>query len=111
MQMRQRQKYLRQAWLGNIATQVTYAAVDLLAHEHRYAAAALPSRDYELVPLNPCRHKFTQQYGLPCRHTILARLEASEPLTKEDCLPRWWLVKPLVSPPRDTARILANRHL
>lgn len=95
MMMRQRRQYMQQEWLGMLPIQITYRAVDLLAKQHRFAVAAMPSPTREVVPLRPCQKRFSQQYGLPCSHDILRRLQVSQPLEKEVIHPRWWLEKPL----------------
>jgi hypothetical protein len=101
MEMRLRRAFLGKLWLGTLTTEISYTAVDLLAREHRRAAAAMPSHlRPNPEPLLPCRFDectFTQQYGLPCAHYILGQLEASQPLTKDVIHARWWLRAPLVS--------------
>ena len=39
---RQRDQYLKQAWLGKLNLQITYQAIDLIAKQYRFALAALP---------------------------------------------------------------------
>lgn len=96
-EMRQRRIFLGQSsWLGELNVKVTYVAIDLIATQHRLALAAMPSSTRESQPLEPCSHRFTQQFGLPCAHVILQRLQARLTLQKRDVLPRWWLEKPLV---------------
>ncbi|KAG6019067.1 hypothetical protein E4U40_007465 [Claviceps sp. LM458 group G5] len=92
---KQRREYIGQLWLGQLTTTITYKAIDLLAKQHRIAMAALPSSNREVVPLEPCSHRFTQVYGLPCSHVIFQRLAAEEPLRVDDVHPRWLLRKPL----------------
>jgi hypothetical protein len=116
--MRQRQRRevvgLGRKWLGNVPLQVTHAAVDIVIHKQRQAARALRAElaieeaaasgrpapegeDEHLLP--PCDdiHCTTwNQYALPCSHTILEKMRAAEPLSKELFAPRWWLKKPLV---------------
>ena len=95
-EMRQRRLFLSQSsWLDELCVKVTYQAVDLLSRQHRLALAAMPSHK-EPKPLQPCRQQFTQQYGLPCAHIILQRLQGGIPLELHDVHPRWWLEKPLV---------------
>ncbi|KJZ69123.1 hypothetical protein HIM_11491 [Hirsutella minnesotensis 3608] len=94
-QMRQRQEYLGQQWLGRLNVEISYYGIELLARQHCWATAAMPSASRAAVPLRACTGQFTQQYGLPCAHTILQRLEADSVLAKEDVHPRWWLEKPL----------------
>jgi hypothetical protein len=97
MQMRQRQRFIGQSWLGNITLTVSYHAIDLLAQQYRLAVASIPSRfNPQPEELKPCTSNFTQQYGLPCAHTIYHKLEEKEALCQEDVHPRWWLEKPLV---------------
>jgi hypothetical protein len=101
MMQRQKVEYLNRPWLGALATQLTYSAVDLLAKQHRKAAAAmLPINP---VPLPPCTGNFTQQMALPCAHRIKEVLDVENEgngegiaLTKDEIHPRWWLQKPLV---------------
>jgi hypothetical protein len=96
MQMRQRRKYLTQTWLGDITMYVTFPAIELIAQQHRLAAAAIEAPRREAIPLRPCRKQFRHQYGLPCSHEILQRLHQKVPLSKYDVHTRWWLDKPLV---------------
>lgn len=97
MNMRIRLKFMHREWLRDVNTQVSYVAVDLMAHQARLAMTAY------LTPKNPrpkllsmCTGRFTQQFALPCAHRILERLEAKESIQKDDIHPRWWLEKPLV---------------
>ncbi|KAG6299332.1 hypothetical protein E4U44_000844 [Claviceps purpurea] len=92
---KQRREYMGQLWLGQLTTTITYKAINLLVKQHRIAMAALPSSNREVVPLEPCSHRFTQVYGLPCSHVILQRLVADEPLRVDDVHHRWLLRKPL----------------
>ncbi|PTB36737.1 hypothetical protein M441DRAFT_268648 [Trichoderma asperellum CBS 433.97] len=90
-----RQDYIGRTWLGSLPTQISYAAVDLLARQYRHAEAAVKGNK----TLPPCATSchFTQQYAMPCVHYIAEKviLEGA-PLTKEVIHPRWWLDKPLV---------------
>jgi hypothetical protein len=92
---RQRDKYLKQAWLGKLNLQITYQAIDLIAKQYRFALAALPDQR-EPKPLRPCTGNFEHQYGLPCSHRILDCLMNGTPLRRSQIAMRWWLDKPLV---------------
>ena len=84
-------------WLRDINTQVSYIAVDLMAHQARLAIAAyLTAKNPCPKHLSVCTGSFTQQFALPCAHRILERLEAYKSIQKDDIHPRWWLEKPLV---------------
>lgn len=97
MNMRIRTKFLHREWLRDINTQVSYVAVDLMAHQARLAIAAHHTeKNPRPKPLSVCTGKFTQQFALPCAHQILGRLEADESIQKQDIHPRWWLEKHLV---------------
>ncbi|KID81917.1 hypothetical protein MGU_10765 [Metarhizium guizhouense ARSEF 977] len=91
---RQRDQYLKQAWLGKLDLQITYQAIDLLAKQYRFALAALPDQ-CEPKPLLPCTGNFEHQYGLPCSHRILDCLANGTPLRRSQIAMRWWLEKPL----------------
>ncbi|KJK73616.1 hypothetical protein H634G_11125 [Metarhizium anisopliae BRIP 53293] len=91
---RQRDQYLKQAWLGKLDLQITYQAIDLLAKQYRFALAALPDQ-CEPKPLLPCTGNFEHQYGLPCSHPILDCLANGTPLRRSQIAMRWWLEKPL----------------
>ena len=54
-----------------------------------YHNGSLPRAD-----LPVCTRKFRGQYGLPCRHKILKRLDAVAPLGIEDCDHHWWIGNP-----------------
>ena len=92
---RQRDQYLKQAWLGKLNLQITYQAIDLIAKRHRFALAALPDQR-EPKPLRHCTGNFEHQYGLPCSHRILDCLMNGTPLRRSQIALRWWLEKPLV---------------
>lgn len=95
MMMRQRREYIPQELVAKLATQISCAAIDLLAHQHRLVLSHVKAKDQgKLIPL--CSSRFMQQYTLPYSHFILEQLEAKEPLKKEAVHPRWWLAKPLV---------------
>ncbi|KID81242.1 hypothetical protein MGU_11379 [Metarhizium guizhouense ARSEF 977] len=91
---RQRDQYLKQAWLGKLNLQITYQAIDLLAKQYRFALAALPDQ-CEPKPLLPCTGNFEHQCGLPCSHRILDCLMNGMPLRRSQITMRWWLEKPL----------------
>jgi hypothetical protein len=98
MLQRQRLLFLNRDWLGELGTQVSYAAIDLLADQHRRAYAALTMPLEPSVQLSRCPEEcfFTQRYALPCAHYIKRSLEVGKPILKEAIHPRWWLDKPLV---------------
>jgi hypothetical protein len=101
MNMRIRLKFMHRDWLRDINTQVSYVAVDLMAHQARLAIAAhLTEKNPRPKHLSACTGRFMQQFALPCAHHILERLEAKESIQKDDIHPRWWLEKPLVRNPR-----------
>ncbi|KID59545.1 hypothetical protein MAN_10589, partial [Metarhizium hybridum] len=54
---RQRDQYLKQAWLDKLNLQITYHAIDLLARQYLFALAALPDQR-EPKPLLPCTGNF-----------------------------------------------------
>lgn len=94
-QVKLRQEYIGRAWLGSLPTQISYAAVDLLAKEHRRAEGAVKGN----ATLPPCEGScyITQQFALPCAHYIAEKvILEGQPLTKDLIHPRWWLDKPLV---------------
>jgi hypothetical protein len=92
---RQRDQYLKQAWLGKLNLQITYPAIDLIAKQYRFALAALPDQ-CDPKPLRPCTGIFEHQYGLPCSHRIFDCLMNGTPLRRSQIAMRWWLEKPLV---------------
>ena len=92
---RQRDQYLKQAWLGKLNLQITYQAIDLIAKQYRFALAALPDQR-EPKSLRPCTGNFERQYGLPCSHRIFDCLLNGTPLRRSQIAMRWWLEKPLV---------------
>lgn len=92
---RQREQYLKQAWLGKLTVQIMYQAVDIIAKQHRLALAAMPDQQ-DSKPLRHCTGTFKHQYGLPCSHTILDCLTNGTPLRRSQIAARWWLEKPLV---------------
>lgn len=97
MNMCIRTKFLYREWLRDINTQVSYVAVDLMAHQARLAIAAHHTeKNPRPKPLSVCTGKFTQQFALPYAHQILGRLEADKSIQKQDIHPRWWLEKHLV---------------
>ncbi|OAQ58186.2 transposase [Pochonia chlamydosporia 170] len=91
---RQRDQYLKQAWLGKLNLQITYQAIDLIAKQYRFALAALPDQR-KPKPLRACTGNFEHQYGLPCSHRILDCLMSGTPLRRSQIAMRWWLEKPL----------------
>ncbi|KAJ3454821.1 hypothetical protein MRS44_013421 [Fusarium solani] len=92
--MRQRREYMNRNWLGDLPLRLSYVAIDLIAKQYRFAAAAILANEKNPT-LRPCEHTFSQQYGLPCSHQILPFLRVEVPLPKGLCHPRWWLQKPL----------------
>jgi hypothetical protein len=97
MNMHIRVKFMHRDWLRDINMQVSYIAVDLMAHQARLAIAAyLTAKNPCPKHLSVCTGSFTQQFALPCAHRILERLEAYKSIQKDDIHPRWWLEKPLV---------------
>ncbi|KKO96460.1 hypothetical protein THAR02_11439 [Trichoderma harzianum] len=92
-EMKLRKRYIGQKWLGSLPTKITYAAVDLLAQQHRIADASVRG-DKNLPPKSRCF--FTQQYAMPCAHYLAEEvILAGKPLTIKTIHPRWWLDKPL----------------
>lgn len=94
---RLRREYINKWWIGNVPLTVSYWAVDQIARQYRKALAAMPSaRQPFPPPLSPCENIFSNQYGLPCSHTIFRKLEKEESLDQWDVHPRWHLEKSLV---------------
>ncbi|RKK67063.1 hypothetical protein BFJ63_vAg15835 [Fusarium oxysporum f. sp. narcissi] len=108
--MRQRREYMNRNWLGDLPLRLSYVAIDLIAKQYRFAAAAILANEKNPT-LRPCEHTFSQQYGLPCSHQILPFLRAEVPLPKGLCHPRWWLQKPLVRFMHSTEGNLTNLYL
>ena len=105
-EVKMRRQYLHRRWLGQLPTQITYHAIDLLARQHRIALVAVPTeRNPHPPPLRACTNRFKQQYGLPCSHTILPLLLQKKALEKEDVHPRWWLEVPLVRAQRPCSNV------
>lgn len=97
-QTRLRFDYINKAWLGNVPLTVSYWAVNQIDRQYRMALAARPSARQPFPPPLPrCQGVFSNQYGLPCSHTIYERLEAGEPLEQWDIHPQWHLERSLVS--------------
>ena len=86
-------KYTRIAFLNPICLRVSYKAMDVIYQQYLQAVdyhnGSLPRAD-----LPVCTRKFRGQYGLPCRHEILERLDAVAPLGIEDCDHHWWIGNP-----------------
>lgn len=77
MNMRIQLRFMHREWLRDINTQVSYVAVDLMAHQARLAIAAyFTEKNPRPKHLSACTGSFTQQFALPCAHRILERLEA-----------------------------------
>ncbi|KAI1370045.1 hypothetical protein F4677DRAFT_439492 [Hypoxylon crocopeplum] len=73
---RLRREYIGTDWLGELPRQVSYYCVDLLAKQHRKAL-------------------IKEQYGIPCAHDMLPKLEAREVIEKAEIDPYWWLDRDL----------------
>ena len=83
-------KYTRIALLNPLCLRVSSKALELIHQQFNqandYYIGRLQRRD-----LPPCTRGFRRQYGLPCRHEILERLDAVTPLKVEDCDRHWWI--------------------
>lgn len=106
-EVKMRQSYIGQGWLGSLPTQISYTAVEQEAQQHSRLEASIKEKK-ELPPCRDCCY-FTQQYALPCIHAIKEQLQTRSPLTKEMVHPRWWLDKPLVLFPANSYEKPTNR--
>ena len=59
-------------------------------------------------PLGPCSGAFEKTLGIPCRHTIAARLLLNQPLAMDDFIKQWVLQHP--AKPSTSTSIIA-KHL
>ena len=83
-------KFTRIALFTPLCLHVSFQALDLIHQQY------LQASDYHkgILPrqkLPACTRSFRKQYGLPCRHEILERLDAVAPLRIEDCDRHWWI--------------------
>ena len=61
-----------------------------------YLIDALRARDkgvpnWERDIFKACSGHFTKQFGLPCKHYMLRKMDSGIRLAREDCDPFWWL--------------------
>lgn len=91
-------KHSRIPLLSEICTKISFKALDLLYDQYSMANRIFEDRISIPPPsLPPCTGQFRAQMGLPCRHELLTRLEAVEPLRLEDCDAHWDLSELRVS--------------
>ena len=81
-------------YLGELPRVISQKALRLITQEYRRALTAIPSPS-NLRPgsIGLCDDDCTPsvELGIPCRHTILSKLEGNVPLAKWDVHPRWHL--------------------
>ncbi|KDN72098.1 putative MULE transposase domain-containing protein, partial [Colletotrichum sublineola] len=76
--------------LQPLTYEVSFYALNLLSKQYTAANEAFTKRQ----SLPPCTGAFTQQWGIPCRHNLLQRLQSadrSQILQTEDINPHWRL--------------------
>ena len=96
-EMRLRCAYMGREWAGQLPMHISYFAMDMIAKRYRHACAAMPTPGRDPQPLLPCTEAFSKQWGLPCSHTILQRLQMREPLDRRDVHSHWHLQRSVVS--------------
>jgi hypothetical protein len=98
---RLRSAYLSQTWLGHANRNISYKGVDMLAKQRRIAMSYLlvPAFRAPTPQLQPCTSRLRVQYGIPCSHDLLARLQSDHAdlvvVDKSDWHQFWWLERPL----------------
>ena len=84
-------------YLGELPTVMSRTGLGLITREHRRAFRSIPTRSCPWPEsIGNCGEDCTisWQQGIPCHHTIYAKLEAAACLTKWDVHPRWHLREP-----------------
>lgn len=85
-------------YLGELPQVVSKKALALITREHRKALRGIPSSSRPWPDdVGTCNDECNVSFelGVPCHHTIYAKLMAATPLTKWDIHPRWHLREPI----------------